>query len=51
MGIPVWITVVISRFIGGFITGFLGVAVFAAFVVYYWLPIRGEIGDRRQGAA
>jgi len=29
MGIPVWITVVISRFIGGFITGFLAAAVFA----------------------
>jgi hypothetical protein len=33
MGIPVWITVVISRFIGGFITGFLGVAVFATVLV------------------
>jgi hypothetical protein len=33
VGIPVWITVVISRFIGGFITGFLGVAVFATVLV------------------
>jgi hypothetical protein len=33
MGIPVWITVVISRFVGGFITGFLGVAVFASVLV------------------
>ena len=33
MGIPVWITVVISRFIGGFITGFLGAAVFATALV------------------
>ncbi len=33
MGIPVWITVVISRFIGGFITGFLGSAMFAAFLI------------------
>jgi hypothetical protein len=33
MGIPVWITVVISRFIGGFITGFMGAAVFATFLI------------------
>lgn len=33
MGIPVWITVVICRFIGGFITGFLGAAVFATVLV------------------
>jgi len=33
MGIPVWITVVICRFIGGFITGFLGAAVFATVLI------------------
>jgi hypothetical protein len=33
MGIPVWITVVISRFIGGFVTGFLGAAVFATVLI------------------
>jgi hypothetical protein len=33
LGIPVWITVVICRFIGGFITGFLGAAVFATVLV------------------
>jgi hypothetical protein len=33
MGIPVWITVVISRFIGGFITGFLGSAMFATLLI------------------
>jgi hypothetical protein len=33
MGIPIWITVVICRFVGGFITGFLGVAVFAGVLI------------------
>jgi uncharacterized membrane protein len=28
----------------GALVPFVGVAVFAAFVVYYWLPIRGELG-------
>jgi hypothetical protein len=33
MGVPIWITVVISRFVGGFITGFLGTAVFATYLI------------------
>ena len=33
MGIPVWVTVIICRFLGGFITGFLGVAVFAGLLI------------------
>jgi len=33
MGIPVWVTVVIRRLLGGFITGFLGVAVFAGLLI------------------
>jgi hypothetical protein len=33
VGIPVWVTVIICRFLGGFITGFLGVAVFAGLLI------------------
>lgn len=33
MGLPVWVTVVISRLVGGFVTGFLGVAVFATVLI------------------
>ena len=33
MGLPVWVTVIICRFLGGFITGFLGVAVFAGLLI------------------
>jgi hypothetical protein len=33
MGLPVWVTVVISRLVGGFVTGVLGVAVFATVLI------------------
>lgn len=33
MGLPVWVTVIICRLLGGFITGFLGVAVFAGLLI------------------
>jgi hypothetical protein len=33
MDIPVWVTVIICRLLGGFITGFLGVAVLAGLLI------------------
>jgi hypothetical protein len=33
MGIPVWVTVIICRLLGGFITGFLGVAILAGLLI------------------
>ena len=33
MGLPVWVTVIICRLLGGFITGFLGAAVFAGVLI------------------